>query len=274
MPEGPLLEGIHRMLEAPSPKVRELGEKALAEMREADLLNGLLDPRLSLAALLHFALLSSQRGRPDWAQALSENPSFPEGGRDLLGRVLACSQEKKADGETGTRGEGGTLEETEPEPTEGEPEEEAAGDECDAAGKKLSAFQRIMKMTAGQKIKLAFRGDKEARSILIKESNREIYFSVLENPGMTEAEIEVISRNAGTNKDILRAIAKNKDWMANMAIVRALVNNPKTPVEVSNRYLTRLTDKDLDMMEKSRGLPSLLRTNAKRILAGRKQKKG
>jgi hypothetical protein len=154
-------------------------------------------------------------------------------------------------------------------------EEGRSADEPDGGdAEDLNTYQRVMRMNVGEKIKTAFKGDKEARSLLIRDANREVYMSVLENPGLTETEVEMIAKNSGSNQDILRKIARNKDWMANRAIVKGLVTNPKTPIEVSNRFLPRLTDKELDLLEGSRNLPSVLRLNARRLVVARKKKGG
>ncbi len=138
----------------------------------------------------------------------------------------------------------------------------------------LNAYQRIMRMNVGEKIKTAMKGNKEERVLLIRDSNREVYMSVLENPGLTETEVEMIAKNSGTFQDILRKMARNKEWMANHAIVRGLVTNPKTPLDVANRFLPRLHDKELDLLTCSKNLPSVLRLNARRLLLARTKKGG
>ena len=115
------------------------------------------------------------------------------------------------------------------------------------------------------------KGDKEARGILLKSTNRQIYMSVLENPGIKESEIEMLTRNTSTNSEILRAIGRNREWSASRNIMKNLVMNSKTPVEVSNRFLTRLSAKDLEFIVKSRNLPMAVRNNAKRLMEQKKK---
>jgi hypothetical protein len=42
--------------------------------------------------------------------------------------------------------------------------------------------------------------------------------------------------------------------------------NPKTPLEITIRFLPRLMKKDLEFVSNSRSLPMALRTNAIRLL--------
>ena len=128
-------------------------------------------------------------------------------------------------------------------------------------------------MNIGQKIKAAMKGDKEYRTILIKDTNRDVYKAVLNNPGLKENEVEMLTKNTGTNVEILRAIANNREWMANRNIVNGIVMNPKTPVDLSIRFLSRLSKKDMELITKSRSLPVALRNTAKGILSSRTKKK-
>lgn len=137
--------------------------------------------------------------------------------------------------------------------------------------KELTLTQRVQFMTVGEKIKLAFKGDKESRTLLLKDTNREIYMSVLENPGLKETEVEMITKNTATNADILRAIGKNREWSSNRNIMRNLVRNSKTPVELSIRFLPRMNFKDLEFIAKSRNLPMAVRTNAKRLVSSKRK---
>jgi len=224
------------MLSAPDEKVRKLGVRALGDISPDHLGELLRDPALSPAAR---AFLRTGGAFPP-----SPPSPLPSGPRPP--------------GKTG--GDGGQG---------GESSGEDAEDDRD-----LNTFQRIMRMNVGQKIKTAFKGDKEARPRLVRDSNREVYMAVLENPGMTESEIEAIAKNSGTNSDILRKISRNKEWMANHSILKGLVSNPKAPVEVATRFLPHLTDKELELLESSKNLPSALRLNAKRIIQARKKKGG
>jgi len=220
-----------QMLNAPDQKTRDVAARALKKMDPEKVSVLLRDQALSRDALVFFAMHAS--GRKDWVESLLSNPSLPEEGRVTLTPLVQ----------------------------EDSPAEEAAEDESG-----LNISQRIARMSVGEKIKLAMKGDKEARTILIKDPNREVFMSVLSNPGIKENEVEMFSKNTGTKADILRAIARNREWVSNRNIMLSLVMNPKTPVEISVRFLPRLMKKDLEFIMTSRALPMAVRTNARRLV--------
>jgi len=131
--------------------------------------------------------------------------------------------------------------------------------------KKLSLMAQIQRLDVGAKSKLARMGDKDVRSILIRESNKQISTAVIENPRMTVQEIETISASRNVSEDILRMISANKDWTKSYAVVLNLVNNPKTPVGISLTFLPRLLTRDVRTLAKSKGVPEVLKITAKKL---------
>jgi hypothetical protein len=59
--------------------------------------------------------------------------------------------------------------------------------------------------------------------------------------------------------------------MAEYAVLKALVNNPKTPIGVSMPLINQIQQKDLVLLAKNKNLPEGLRTAVNRILAQRQK---
>lgn len=135
-------------------------------------------------------------------------------------------------------------------------------------------YKQILSMKVSHKIKLALKGNKEARGILIKDSNKLVCTAVLKNPRITEGEVAVIASSKSAIEDLLRLIGANSQWMRNYQIKVALINNPKCPNQLSQKLLPMLYDKDLAALCKSRGIPSALKQSAERLKRARSQKKG
>ena len=129
-----------------------------------------------------------------------------------------------------------------------------------------SRYQEIQDLSVPDKVKLAMSGDKEARSILIKDSNKQIQVAVLDSPRITEPEIVSIANSRNVGEDILRKIASNRDWMKNYQIRLGLVNNPKTPLTIGLRIISTLMMSDLKRLAKSKGVSSVLTAAANRYL--------
>jgi hypothetical protein len=166
----------------------------------------------------------------------------------------------------------------EPEPAAAEPAETVADEEAKEEEEEeeeeeafRSKYQLAQTMGVGEKIKMALTGDKEWRSLLIKDSNKLVNGAVVKNPRITEAEILSISKSVIQNDEILRVICQNKEWVKNYEIRKALVLNNKTPLPVALRFMGFLTEKDLSGMAKSKNISSVLSNQARRTLAGKKK---
>lgn len=131
-------------------------------------------------------------------------------------------------------------------------------------------FQKIQKLSVSERIQLAIRGGKEIRSILLRDSNKEVALSVLDNPRITETEIEMIAKSRSVTDEALRIITRKREWMKSYNIILALVNNPKTPVGLAIKLVPELRTRDLQLLEKNRNVAEGVRSNAKKILKARK----
>ncbi len=136
--------------------------------------------------------------------------------------------------------------------------------------KKLNVVQLVQRMTTPQKIKLALSGGKDARGLLIRESNKQIATAVLENPRITDGEIDFFAKSANLSEDILRKIGSSSDWTKRYSVAQALVNNPKCPPGIAVGFVSRMNDRDLALLEKSRNVSEAVRSAARSLIARRK----
>ncbi len=130
--------------------------------------------------------------------------------------------------------------------------------------------QKTQKLSVSQRIQLAMRGGREIRGILIKDPNKEVMLSVLENQKITESEVEMVARSRSVPEEALRRVSKNRDWMKNYSILLGLVTNPKTPPGVAVTLVTNVKTKDLVILEKNRNVAEVVRSAAKKLLMWRK----
>lgn len=127
--------------------------------------------------------------------------------------------------------------------------------ENDGSDSIRSLFQKIQTMSVSEKLDLARKASKEARSILIRDSNKLVQLAVANSPKITESEILAIASNRQVNDDVLKEIAMNKEWLRNYQIRLALVNNPKTPLSIAMAQVNYLNRRDLSLLAKSKGVP-------------------
>lgn len=135
-----------------------------------------------------------------------------------------------------------------------------------------NVLQKIQSLTVSERVQLAMKGSREIRGILIKDTNKEVMLSVLDNQKITDSEIELIARNRSINEEALRRISKNREWLKCYAVVYALVTNPKTPPGISVGMVGDLKTKDLIILEKNKNVPDVIRSATKRLLQARKPK--
>lgn len=133
-----------------------------------------------------------------------------------------------------------------------------------------SILQKIQKLSVSERIHLALRGGKEIRSILFRDPNKEVVLTVLENPKITDTEIELISRSRSIPDEALRKITKKREWMRNYGVIMGLVTNPKTPAGVAVALVSELKTRDLAILEKNKNVIEGVRITAKKILRARK----
>ena len=136
--------------------------------------------------------------------------------------------------------------------------------------KKHSLLLKLQHLTVGEKIAIALRGGQDIRTILLKDSNKEVILTVLKNPKITETEVELIAHSRNIPEEALRAIHKNREWTKNYSICLALVNNPKTPPGIGITLVTGLRTKDLVLLEKNKNISEGIRAVAKKVLHARK----
>ena len=127
-------------------------------------------------------------------------------------------------------------------------------------------WAQIRDMNTAERIKLALRGNKEARMILLRDSNDQIRRLVLQNPRITEEEIVMVSRDRNTDEEILKLICESRDWVKIYALRAALVENARTPTANALRLLATLDEKDLSRLGKSKAVPNVISVQARRLL--------
>jgi hypothetical protein len=146
---------------------------------------------------------------------------------------------------------------------------EAAADAAAAAEqeqKKLNVTQRIMKMSVSEKIKLATLGNKEARTILLRDSNKLVCMAAATSPRMTDGEIVGLANSRTVNADVLRYIYSNREFLRTYAIKISLVKNPKVPLPTALKLLYTLQEKDIKELARDRNVPQTIQSQAKAFM--------
>jgi hypothetical protein len=129
-----------------------------------------------------------------------------------------------------------------------------------------------MRLGVKDRIKLAMKGDREARNILMRDPNKLVCQAVIANPKITEQEVEMISAMRSVPEDVLRKIAINRQWSRNYKIGHNLARNPRTPIANAMPILNKMQLKDLVALINNRNVSDAVRRHALRLSMARKGK--
>jgi hypothetical protein len=139
----------------------------------------------------------------------------------------------------------------------------------DIGAERLSMINRIMKMSVKDRVRLGMKGDREARNVLIRDPNRLVSQAVVQNPRITEQEVEAIAAMRSLSEDILRNIAANRQWSRSYPVMHNLARNPRTPIANVLTILSRLQLRDLVALSKNRNVSDAVRRQALRLYSTR-----
>ena len=138
-------------------------------------------------------------------------------------------------------------------------------DGVEVTQERVSLIRRIMFMTTRDRMKLAMKGDREARGILVRDPNKVVSTAVIQNPRITEHEVENIAAMRTVSEEVLRLIAMNRTWARSYPIIHSLARNPRTPIPTVVNILPRIRTKDLHNLSQNRNVSEAVRRQATRL---------
>jgi len=132
-------------------------------------------------------------------------------------------------------------------------------------GERQSLLQRLSGMRVVQRVQLALKGGREERMALIRDSCKVVQRAVLQSSRLTDREVESFAAMANLSDEVLRLIANKRQFRKNYIVVRNLLNNPKTPVDVTMKMLPMIQPNDLKFLGMNKNIPEALRSAAVKL---------
>jgi len=209
-------------------ETRDTAFRTMESWPPAELQQVLSDPSTPVT-VLEFVAYNLTPGRKELGDAMLQNPSLPGPVREWIENTAALFAEAEASESPET---------PIPIPT-AEEDSDSSGEE--GAPKKLTILQKIRAMSAVQKIKAALLGSQEERLILVRDPNKLVARAVLQSAKLSDHEVENYASMKDVSEEILRRIVLSRRFTKNYAVVRALVNNPRTPIDVGLPLLHHVT---------------------------------
>jgi hypothetical protein len=148
---------------------------------------------------------------------------------------------------------------------------EAVGDVDIPAEQRATLLQRLASMRVVERVQLALKGNREERMALIRDPCKVVQRAVLQSSRLTDREVETFASMASLTDEILRVIANSRKFRRNYSVVMNLMNNPKTPVDITLHMLPSITAPDLKKLAANRNVSETLRTAAMRLQVQRAQ---
>jgi hypothetical protein len=134
---------------------------------------------------------------------------------------------------------------------------------AEESSKRLTISQRIMRMSVSEKIKLATLGNKEARTLLLRDSNKLVSMAAATSPRITDGEIIGLANSRTVNADVLRYIYSTREFLKTYQIKISLVKNPKVPLPTALKLMSTLQEKDIKELARDRNVPQTIQSQAK-----------
>lgn len=147
-------------------------------------------------------------------------------------------------------------------------DEEKGSDE--ETQKRMPMLKYIGSLGMSQRVALAIKGNKEARTILLRDMNRVVASAAIRNPRITEQEVVSASQSRQICDEVIRIISASKELSRPYGVKVALVNNPKTPLPTAMRMITLLREADVRALAKSKNVSTAVANQARRLLAQKK----
>jgi hypothetical protein len=148
---------------------------------------------------------------------------------------------------------------------------QAVADIDASSEQRATLLQRLAGMRVVERVQLALKGNREERMALIRDPCKVVQRAVLQSSRLTDREVETFSSMASLTDEVLRIIATSRNFRRNYTVVINLMNNPKTPLDITLHMLPNITAPDLKKLASNRNISDPLRTAALRLQVQRSQ---
>jgi len=261
---------------APEPEIRAKSLETLKGWNPIELRQVMASP-LTAPEVLTFAAEHLVPVREELKEVLLWNPSLPEDKRTQLQLQLPSPPVPEPEAEEMPVEVLAHLEAAleledpamalEKLPVEVEvPSEVTKGDNELTPKDRETLIEKIRRMGAVDKVKAALTGNLETRMLLIRDSNKIVARAVLQSAKISAPEIEAYASAKNVSEEVLRLIAANRKFRKTYVVMRALVNNPRAPIDISMPILNRLNERDLKGLSVNRNVPDVVRGMAAKII--------
>jgi hypothetical protein len=124
---------------------------------------------------------------------------------------------------------------------------------------------QIRMLPVPARLKLARGAPRTLRNFLLRDTNSQVACAALLFNNLSDQEVEQTASSRSVQPEVLESIARKREWIGRYPVMKALVQNPRTPLALALKYVPRLAVRDLRDMAKDRNIPDTVRTMALRL---------
>ncbi len=265
-------ETVERLTRTADDRITEIvAQNQLRMLRHADLVRALVNNKNTRPSTIDnvcdFCVRSGLmlEDLPAFRAARRRIHGGAEGDEELAKQVALQREMEEAEAEAALEQMGATA------PGEEEEKPLTPGEEQAQEQKRLTLSQQIMKLGVAKKVEWANKkGNREVRTLLLRDPNKLVQLAVIQSPRITEGEIAKVAQSRTSPNEVLQHIYNSRQLMKNYQIKVNLISNPKVPVGVSMRFLSGLRMAEVKALAKNRNVPQGLANAAKKMV----EKKG
>src|SRR5207244_2350226 len=269
-------ETVERLTRAADEKITEIvAQNQLRILRHADIVRALVNNKntrpSTIDSVCDFCVRSGMvlDDLPAFKAARKRIHGGASGDEELAKEVMLKQQQEQAAAEAALEQLGAHV--AEEEHLEDKPLAPGSAEEKAIEQKRLTISQQIMKLGVAKKIEWANKkGNREVRTLLLRDPNKLVQLAVIQSPRISEGEIAKVAQSRTSPNEVLQYIYNNRQLMKNYQIKLNLISNPKVPVGVAMRFLSTLRMAEVKAIAKNKNVPQGLAGAAKRLV----EKKG
>lgn len=124
---------------------------------------------------------------------------------------------------------------------------------------------QIRMLPVPARLKLARGAPRNLRNFLLRDTNPQVACAALLFNNLSDQEVEQTAASRSVQQEVLEAICKKREWIGRYPVMKALIQNPRTPLPMALKYVPRLSVRDLRDMAKDRNIPDAVRSMAVRL---------
>lgn len=124
---------------------------------------------------------------------------------------------------------------------------------------------QIRMLPVPARLKLARGAPRTLRQFLMRDTNPQVACAALLFNNLSDQEVEQAAASRSVQEEVLAAIAKKREWVQRYPVMKALIQNPRTPLPTALKFVPRLSVRDLRDLAKDRNVPDAVRSMALRL---------